>query len=202
MFDATKMTELGLAEVGAGYFENREYSNTQFLEFGANWPDAEQLLDDERSALEPLLEAGLVGSGLDSAIEGVMQEDDSWYFTGLDLGVCGICAVLSAAGCPTTFSCRGHGSGQPDYPRVHLYTSPERASLVSEACSKTGCEINNSEMGGAWIWSYGLPEILDLGDAIVSMRDSFATIRESQALVDLAEARRDGTVWTRFSDSH
>ncbi len=105
--------------------------------------------------------------------------DSPWSMVGeLEFGVAGLVVALSAAGCVTASSCRGHVHEHDAVPYVLFRCDPDRAASVARACTTIGCGFGDvADM--LVIHGYSVAALLDLADLLVERRAEFDRIPAS-----------------------
>lgn len=112
----------------------------------------------------------------DVILEQDLEDWQSLLLGGLDIGVAGTVLALSAAGCATSTSCRGHHTGKPspyEVPEVVFWADIQRARAVREVAASTGCCFGVDDEGRASVWAPSVVEIMALAKELAARRETF-----------------------------
>jgi hypothetical protein len=114
---------------------------------------------------------------IDEVVDGLEEEDLAPNSLGLDFGIAGLVATLTAAGYQTLFSCRGHGPDDPlDHPQVRLHCDPVRARRLQSAAELAACGLERDGQGGAWLYAERLGSMFRFAEIIHSRRDELCLL--------------------------
>jgi len=95
-----------------------------------------------------------------------------WDLGGLELGVAAAVLALSAVGCVTCFSCRGHGGSS--YPQIRLAADARLARVVDQCTLPSGCVVESDGEGLLWVCAPSLVEMFAFADELIALRNEFA----------------------------
>jgi len=102
-------------------------------------------------------------------------------FTGLDAGVMSAVAALSASGCITTTSCRGHRAHSEPNPLVRFAADEERLLLVQAAATSAGCGLLLDEDGMLQLYATSILAFIDFARETMRHSDAFDAVSTSVA---------------------
>ncbi len=135
-----------------GVGDNRLYEDFS----GAEWTEVQAVTDAEEGLLQEAAQRAADIDDFDRIVDHMLEEQypgDEFdegplsRFAGLDAGVMSAVAALSASGCISTTSCRGHRvRGEPS-PLVRFTADEERLIHVLAAVSSSGCGLLLDEDG-------------------------------------------------------
>ena len=146
----------------------------------SSWEVAKVVIEEEQRRLAILDARAADAHAFDALAYELFDNDRSqkspWAMVGeLEFGVSGLVVALSAAGCVTASSCRGHVHESDAVPYVLFRSDPDRAALVAHACATIGC--------GFWdvadmlvIHGYSVAALLKLAELVVGRRAEFERI--------------------------
>jgi hypothetical protein len=158
------------AEAESDYLDgNREYTAALL---DASWSEA---LEIERDRLAVAARAD-DPEEFEDRLDGDLEDWELLGTYGLDLGVAAAVPALSASGCVTSTSCRGHaGRSGPDryYPKVRFLSDRVRGELVSRAAASAGCGFGVDDEGVGMIWAPSVAEMMDFAAELSSCRSAF-----------------------------
>ena len=106
---------------------------------GTAWPEVEAVILEEDELIRAAADRATDGDDFDRLVNYELEQrypgddfDDGPLseFAGLDVGVMSAVAALSAAGCVTTTSCRGHRRHGEPSPLVRFATDEQRLPVV------------------------------------------------------------------------
>lgn len=161
------------AEAESDYLDgNREYAAAVL---DASWSEATEALEIERDRLAVAARADNPDE-FEDRLDGDLEDWEQLGTYGLDLGVAAAVLALSASGCVTSTSCRGHaGRSGPDrdYPKVRFFSDRERGDLVSRAAASAGCGFGVDDEGVGMIWAPSVAEMMDFAAELSSRRSAF-----------------------------
>jgi hypothetical protein len=139
----------------------------------ADWDDVRDAIEIEKD----LISAADAGSTTADEFDAILDEDlEDWQamaLRGLDVGVAAAVLALSAAGCATSSSCRGHHAQHPSpfvVPEVVFWTNPERAGVIREVAAKVGCAFGVGDEGRASVWAPSVVEMAEFAGALLAER--------------------------------
>jgi hypothetical protein len=165
-------------EVEEGFGDIRNYQDLA----GLSWEEAAECLDLERSlvarATEQTTTPGEFGELADEVLGNYSDEVDDLGPGGiylLDLGVIGLTAALSAAGCVPASSCSGHGS---EAPYIRFAADPQRAAILLEMTRIAGCGLTVDEGGLLQTWAGSIKQFIGFAGMLVLRQEKFATLPE------------------------
>ena len=163
-------------EVAYGVGDNRDYC----------WP-GRMTWDDARTAIEEdtrLLEAADAESTTEDEFEDAIYEQGGCSSYGwLELGVRSTVVALLAAGCITTYSCRGHGAKAPGHPYIRFQADAARVLILLPLVKGAGCGMAPDPVTGCvGIWATSVPALHDLAARIIGNASQFDSLAP---LVDL-----------------
>ncbi len=171
---------------GEGIGDNRMYADMT----GVGWSDVEEVIGAEAKLVsdaasraggiadfdriaDQLLDEQYPGEDLD---EGPLSE-----FALLDVGVMAAVASLSAAGCVTTTSCRGHAQRGEANPLVRFSADGHRLPLIRAACTRSGCGLLLDHAGMLQLYAADVLALIDFAKQVLDLRDSFDQIEPEVA---------------------
>lgn len=167
-------------EANSDYLDgNREYISDLRL---STWEDATEALAVERERVRVASSADDPDE-FDGLLDGDLEDWELIAVRGLDVGVAAAVMALSAAGCLTSTSCRGHpelhrsGSGS-EYPVIRFYADSARGTMVAAAAAAAGCGFAVDEGVGS-IWAPSIAQTLGLAGGLLAMRPEFDLLRSA-----------------------
>jgi hypothetical protein len=148
---------------------NREYVSDLAAE--ATWELAAECL---RFECEAVAEIAQEATDQDSFDEAAFEDDAFVTLFGLELGVEAACVALSAAGCMTASSCRGHSSGWSRFPVIVFVADRRRAALVEAVAREVGCGLQSDLSERTLeLWAPSITEIQRLASRVIARRAEF-----------------------------
>ncbi len=155
---------------------NTEY-DPAFLDTG--WGEVEEALQVERARLEQASELADDVNEFEDVLDGELEDWETLAIKSLDVGVASLVLGLAAAGCVTTWSCRGHpgyASAERDFPKVRFYADPEHARLVRELAIERGCGFGWDAAGIFEVWAPSINETIAMAEAVIGSRHRFESL--------------------------
>ena len=152
---------------------NRLYDST-ILE--TDWEDATEAIALETDLIAAADTASATADDFDAILEEDLEDWQSLLLDGLDFGVAGTVLALSAAGCATSTSCRGHHTCRPspyEIPEVVFWADIQRARVVRDAAATTGCGFGVDDEGRASVWAPSVIEMMALARELTARRATF-----------------------------
>jgi hypothetical protein len=164
-------------DVEEGFGDIRDYQDL----VGVSW-EAAQCLDLERSLLAGVIDQATTprefGELGDQALGNYADEVGDLGPQGiylLDLGVLGLTATLSAAGCAPASSCGGHGTAAP---YIRFAADPQRVRILLEIARIAGCGLTVDEGGLLQTWAPSIKQFLRFAGMLVLQQEKFVTLPE------------------------
>ena len=164
-----------------GIGDNRAYTDMT----GADWSAVGQVIEAEATMLETAVANAVDATDFDRILGALMDvqypgddidEGPLSEFATLDVGVMAAVAALSAAGCVSTTSCRGHSDhGEPN-PLVRFTADENRLPLVRDACARSGSGLVLDPVGMLQLYAADTLTLLEFARRMVELRDRFDTI--------------------------
>lgn len=170
-----------------GIGDNRRYVDLSETE----WPDVAEVVAEEDALLRHAAAQAADGDEFDQLLD---RELDERYpgedfdegplssFAELDVGVMSAVAALSAAGCVTTTSCRGHRvSGEPN-PLVRFTTDEARLPLIQAAAQRTGCGLLLDPDGMLQLYAKNVLAFVEFARDMLARQEGFDAIETRVAM--------------------
>lgn len=179
------------AEVEINLPLNREYSPELGRE--ATWELAAESLASEREAVSAIADDVTDQDSFDDA---AFEDDTYTNLYGLDLGVQAACIALSAAGCVTASSCRGHGSGWSTFPVIVFVSDRQRAALIEEIAREVGCGLQSDQAERTLeLWAPSIIEMHGFAEKVLEHRADFEAISLPRSVAALRHEADDEEPW-------
>jgi hypothetical protein len=174
---------------------------------GTAWPEVEAVILEEDKLIRAAADRATEGDDFDRLVSYELEQrypgDDFdegplSEFAGLDVGVMSAVAALSAAGCVTTTSCRGHHRhGEPN-PLVRFATDEQRLPVVQAAASNARCGLLLDEDGMLQLYAANVLALVEFARQMLQRRQALDAIetpvpceRPPDAVIDfLSDIRR------------
>jgi hypothetical protein len=153
---------------------------------GTAWPEVEAVILQEDELIRAAAEAATDGDDFDRLVNYELEQrypgDDFDVgplseFAGLDVGVMSAVAALSAAGCVTTTSCRGHRRHGEPSPLVRFATDEERLPVVQAAASNANCGLLLDEDGMLQLYAANVLALVEFARQMLQRRQAFDAIQ-------------------------
>jgi hypothetical protein len=183
-----------------GIGDNRHYQDID----GVTWQEVEDLIAAESdmvsAAASRALDFGDFDRIIDHEFASQCEDDDdddgllSDYVT-FDVGVISAATALSAAGCVTTTSCRGHETrGEPN-PLVRFTSDQQRLQAVRSAASSAGCGLLLDSEGMLQLYAPDVMCMIEFAREMLARRQQFSAVT-----TQVAVQRPDRYVGDFFAD--
>ena len=198
-----------------GIGDNRMYEDLS----GTEWSEVQAVIDEEaplvRSAAQRATDADEFDQILNRTLAELYPDDNSdegplARFIALDAGVMSAVAALSAAGCVSTTSCRGHRRRGEPCPLVRFAADELRLTPILDAASRAGCGLLLDEDGMLQLYAVDTlafvafaRELLLRRDALDAIETRVARQRPHKYVGDFVTdvRRRDLKSWPNTSES-
>lgn len=169
--DPTKLTWPRSPEAAAAA-SNREFIDLSDL----TWSEAEEALEQEEGLIRRIADAAALPlSELDIDAELDEGEYIGWLeepWGCLDLGIAGVVASLSAAGCLTVSSCNGSRGHRESHPLVAFHCKRALLPILLECAERAECGMVNSSDGTAVVYATNVYSLLTFAREIIARRTS------------------------------
>ena len=153
---------------------------------GTAWPEVEAVILEEDELVRAAADRATDGDDFDRLVnyefeqrypgddfdEGPLSE-----FAGLDVGVISAVAALSAAGCVTTTSCRGHRRHGEPSPLVRFAADDQRLPVVRAAASNARCGLLLDEDGMLQLYAANVLALVEFARQMLQRRQAFDAIQ-------------------------
>jgi hypothetical protein len=163
-----------VADLWSDTFDGNRLYDPSFLE--ATWDEVRDAIEIE----DDLIARADADSDTADEFDTILDEDvEDWQELALgmlDVGVASAVLALSASGCATSSSCRGHHTQHPSefaVPEVVFWTNADRAVVVREAAATVGCAFGVGDEGRASVWAPSVVEMLALAKELLARRSTF-----------------------------
>lgn len=183
-----------------GIGDNRLYFDTS----GVEWASLPLILAEEREIIAAASQQAVGANDFDRSVGRVLAQrypddaDDDTDgalrgFTEIDLGVISAVAALSAAGCITTTSCRGHALSGETHPLVRFTTSSDRLGLIRDSAESAGCGLLLDGAGMLQLYGTEVSHLMSFAQVMYNKRGKFDLIntRVGQARNMVGDLLRD-----------
>lgn len=164
-----------------GIGDNRLYFDTS----GIAWAALPLILAEEKEIVLVASQNALCANDFDGFVgeimarrypDGDVSDGALWGFSELDLGVISAVAALSAAGCITTTSCRGHQSRGEAHPLVRFTTSGDRLGLIRGAAETANCGLLLDAAGMLQLYGTEIEHFMSFAQVMYDKRHEFDLI--------------------------
>jgi hypothetical protein len=170
-----------------GIGDNRAYEDLS----GVEWPEVEAVVAEEdallRRAAAQAADADEFDRLLDRELEDRYPGDDFDEgplspFIALDVGVISAVAALSASGCVSTTSCRGHRvSGEPS-PLVRFTADERRLPVIQAAADHAGCGLLLDQDGMLQLYAADVLAFVAFARELLMRREALDAIESTVAI--------------------
>lgn len=179
-----------------GIGDNRRYEDLSEVE----WDEIADVIAEEESLLHSAAAQAADGDEFDQILDRELEErypGDEFdegplsSFASLDVGVMSAVAALSASGCVTTTSCRGHRlSGEPN-PLVRFTTDEARLPLIQMAAERTGCGLLLDQDGMLQLYTKNVFAFVNFARDLLTRQEEFDAIETCVVMQRPADSDSD-----------
>lgn len=153
---------------------NRSYCDLR----GLDWSDVAETIEEEGRLVARLVSA----SDMLEEYEIVDEEryEDDGAMMGLDIGVAGATAALSAAGCTPFASCNGGAFGDihhEAYPLVAFCARTEHLPLLLPIAEAVGVGLERTGPGDLLLYARDIRQLMAFSKAMLEGREAFRELR-------------------------
>lgn len=185
--DAGCLRTVWLDEVMAdGVGDNLMYEDIS----GTSWQEVNAVIAEETDLIGSASLRAVDGDDFDRIADADLRElcvaDDFdegplAAFADLDVGVMSAVAALSASGCITTTSCRGHRARGEPSPLVRFAADEERLPLVRAAAVSAGCGLLLDDDGMLQLYAADVLAFIDFAREAMRRSEAFDAVSTSVA---------------------
>lgn len=167
---------------------------------GTAWPEVEGVITEEDELIRAAADRATDNDDFDRLVNYELEqrypgndfdEGPLSEFAGLGVGVMSAVAALSASGCVTTTSCRGHRRHGEPSPLVRFATDEQRLPVVQAAASSAHCGLLLDEDGMLQLYAANVLALVEFAREILQRRQAFDAIETPVPLELLPEAAID-----------
>jgi hypothetical protein len=166
---------------GDGIGDNRCY----FSLTGTVWPDVASLIEAEEALIQRVAEQAcdarefekLLNQAVDDEYPGEdLDEGPLAEFIMLDVGLISAVAALWAAGCISTFSCRGHDTESDSCPHIRFTTDEQRLPFVRQAALAARCGLALDNTGMLELYANDVLALIRFARALFALQTALNSI--------------------------
>ncbi len=164
-----------------GIGDNRLYFPTD----GMEWVEVSEILQEEDVVTRRIAEQSQDSDEFDRYADefmnqqygdGDLSEGPMAVLSALDLGVIAAVAALSASGCVTTTSCRGHTKRGEAHPIVRFATDEWRLPLLQRAARDVECGLTLDHEGMLQVYATNIGNLLNFARTLSDRRAEYERI--------------------------
>ena len=153
---------------------------------GTAWPEVEAVILEEDELIRAAADRATDSDDFDQLVNYELEQrypgDDFdegplSEFAGLDVGVMSAVAALSAAGCVTTTSCRGHSRHGEPSPLVRFATDEQRLPVVQAAAANARCGLLLDEDGMLQLYAANVLAFVEFARQMLQRCQAFDAIQ-------------------------